>query len=137
VLALWYPLQNVHLPIEDSGLDTRLGHMSPQCPTCPHLAQTLIVVCGMLESLLSGGGMSLCGIFYYRWFAYQLLLGIWRYLWIFSSIFLCSSFHAAMSFNLLFFIISINLGGSLLLAIAGLGHSCGLSLVVSILGLFW
>jgi len=55
----------------------------------------------------------------------------------FSSIFLCSSCLAAMSFNLLLLIISCDLRGSLLFASAGLGYSCGLSPVVSILGLFW
>jgi len=55
----------------------------------------------------------------------------------FSSIFLCSSCHAFMAFNLLLIIVSFNLGGSLLFAFAGLGHSCGLSLVMSIIGLFW
>jgi len=54
----------------------------------------------------------------------------------FSSIFLCSSFHATMAFNLLLSIFSSDLGGSLLLASAGLGHSYGLSLVVLMLGLF-
>jgi len=55
----------------------------------------------------------------------------------FSSIFLCFSFHAAMSFTLLLYIFSWTLRGSLLLASAALGYSSGLSLVVSILGLFW
>jgi len=55
----------------------------------------------------------------------------------FSSIFFCSSYHAAMAINLSLFIFSCNLGGSLLFASPGLGHSCGLSLVVSILWLFW
>jgi len=41
-----------------------------------------------------------------------------------------------MAFNLLLSIFSSDLGGSLLLASAGLGHSCGLSLLVSIIGLF-
>jgi len=42
-----------------------------------------------------------------------------------------------MAFSLLLIIISYDLGGSLLLASGGLGHSCGLSLVVSTLVLFW
>ena len=42
-----------------------------------------------------------------------------------------------MAINLSLFIFSCNLGGSLLFASPGLGHSCGLSLVVSILWLFW
>jgi len=55
----------------------------------------------------------------------------------FSSIFLCSSCHAVIAFNLLLIILSCDLEGNLLLASAGLGYSCGLSLVVSIIGLFW
>jgi len=138
VVALWCPLQKVHLPIEDSGLEVMFVHMIPQCPCCPHLAQILMVVCGMLEPLSSGGGVSLWICYmWFSWFAFQLLLGIWRCLWMFSSIFICSSFHATMAFNLLLNILSIDLGGSLLLASAGLSHSCGLSLVVSIIGLFW
>jgi len=138
VLALWCPLQKVHLPIEDSGLETRLGHIIPQCPACPHLAQIVIVVCGILEALFSGGGIFLwlCHM-WFTWVAYRLLLGICRCLWIFSSIFLCSSCYAAMSFCLLLTILSCNLRCSLLLASAGLDHSCELSLVVSILELLW
>ena len=122
--------------MEDSGLEVRFVHMIPPCPFCPHLAQILRVVCGMLEPLSSGGGMSLCGGFWFSWVAYQLLLGIWRCLWMFSAIFLCSSFQASIAFNLLLSIFSCDLGGRLLLASAGLGHSCGLCLVVSIIGLF-
>jgi len=79
MLALWCPLQKMHLPIEDSGLQTRLEYIIPQYPTCTHLAQTLIVVCRILKPLLSGGGMSLwvCCI-WFSWVTYQLLLSIWR-----------------------------------------------------------
>jgi len=138
VVAFCCPLQKVHLPIEDSGLEVRFVHMTPQCPYYPHLTQILIVGCGMLEPLSSGGGMLLwlCCM-WFSWVAYQLLLGIWRCLWIFSSIFLCSSCHGFMSFKLLLIIVSFNLGGSLRLASAALGHSYGLSLVVSIIGIFW
>jgi len=55
----------------------------------------------------------------------------------FSSIFLCSSCHAAMAFDLFLIIFPYNLEGSLLLVSAGLGHSWELRLVVSIIGLFW
>jgi len=54
----------------------------------------------------------------------------------FFSNFPCSSCLAVMAFNLLPSILCFVLKGSLLLAATAFGHSCGLSLVVSIIGLF-
>jgi len=81
VLALWCPLQKVHLPMEDSGLEVRFVHMTAQCPFCPHLAQILMVVFGMLEPLSSGGGMFLwlCCM-WFSWFVYPCKELVFKYM---------------------------------------------------------